>query len=61
MLFKELVELLLFIQRQGVDFTGGWFSSRDEFDTMIPMHVLWKRIEGAFGKDILKIMMILRN
>src|SRR6266487_3045572 len=61
MLFEKVIQLLLFIWGQQVDFTRGGVSSRDEFDAMIPMPSFWKRVKGFLGKDILKVMKILRN
>ena len=61
MLFKKLIQLLLFIWGQWVDFTRGGVSSRDKFDAVIPTPSFWKRVKAFLGKDILEVMKILRN
>src|SRR5882724_1893642 len=60
-LFKEVIQLLLFDWSQGVDFSAECLSIRDKFDGMVPFLPIWELVKGFFSKDILEFLVGLRH
>jgi len=60
-LFKEVIQLLLFNQGQRVDFSAEHLSIGDKFNGVSPLLPIWELIKGLLSKYITELSAGLRN
>src|SRR5882724_9947549 len=60
-LFKEVIQLLLFDWGQEVDFSAECLSFGDKFNGMVPFLPIQELVKGFFSKDALEFLVGIRH
>ena len=60
-LFKEVIQLLLFDWGQGVDFSAECLTIRDKFNCVVPLLLIQEFIKGLLSKDVSELSVGLKN